>query len=281
MDSKIILNADDFGLSISHNNAVLKGYENGLLKSASIMVNTEAFEDALTRVLPKCSNLGIGMHLNIMEGKPITECSLLINKNGNFKSDYLYLMLNQNNKKLMIEIENEFEAQIKILLNYGVLIDHIDSHVHTHAIPQIFRITCRLAKKYNIKYIRTQYEKPYIVPNKFFTKNYMINFIKILLLKYYTNKNKKVLINSGLLSNDYVIGVGYTGMMDKQTIISGLQNIPTGKITEAIIHPCEYEDNRKNSHSIEYEILIDKNLKNEIQCLGYIISNYKDAFLED
>ena len=43
----------------------------------------------------------------------------------------------------------------------------VDSHVHVHSIPRIFELVCRLAKEYGIRQIRTQYEKPYIIPDVF------------------------------------------------------------------------------------------------------------------
>lgn len=56
-------------------------------------------------------------------------------------------------------------------------VTHIDSHVHTHSIPRIFELVCKLAQEYGIKQIRTQYEQPYIIPDVFrhLTLKYPIN----------------------------------------------------------------------------------------------------------
>ena len=58
-------------------------------------------------------------------------------------------------KEFLIQVETEFRAQIEKTINQ-TKIHHLDSHVHTHAIPNIFKITLNLAKEYNIPYIRTQ-----------------------------------------------------------------------------------------------------------------------------
>ena len=66
-------------------------------------------------------------------------------------------MLMSNDPKFLEQVEFEFRTQIETVMNY-TKVDHIDSHVHTHAIPNIFKIVARLAKEYNIPYIRTQHE---------------------------------------------------------------------------------------------------------------------------
>lgn len=275
MRQKFILNADDFGLSIHHNLAVLNGYKTGFLTSASLCTNIEdAFIDAINNIIPECKNLSLGLHLNIMEGKSLTNCPLLTDNKGYFKRSYCYLILNQNNKELLAQIENEFKAQIEKAVKYGITIDHIDSHVHTHAIPKIFKITCKLAKKYNIDYVRTQEEKPYLVYPKCLSYKYIINLIKIVLLGFYTNKNKKFLKKQDLKTNDYIIGIGYTQMMDCDTIKSGLRKINDKNIIEAIIHPCQYNDIKNNSHVLEFAITQNIILKDEISKLGFTFTNY-------
>ena len=272
MSKNFILNADDFGLTIHHNKAVLEGYRTEILTSASLCTNTDAFSDAVENVLPMCTNLGVGVHLNIMEGHALTDCALLTDNYGCFEKSYLYLILNRHNKNLLSQIKQEFKAQIEKALIHNVQIDHLDSHVHTHAIPEIFEITCELAKKYDIKYVRTQNEFPYIIKNTDL-KSYSINFIKIMLLKYFTHKNKKTLRKYDLKTNDNIIGVGYTGMMSADAIISGVKATQNSEIIEALIHPCKYE--KQDSHLNEFYITQNKNLKKDIENLGFVFANYK------
>lgn len=272
---KFILNADDFGLTEYHNKAVSEGYKAGILTSASLCVNTEAFYEAANEIIPKCSGLGIGIHLNIMEGRCLTPCHLLTDNHKYFNRGYLYLVKNQNKKEFLNQIEDEFRAQIEKCLKYVEKVDHIDSHVHTHAIPTIFDITCKLAKEYNIKYIRTQYEKTYIIPSKFLNSKFFINLIKIRLLQHYTNRNKKTVEFYGLNTNDCIIGIGYTGMMDAEAILEGLKAAENSQITEALIHPCKYNDKTYDSHCVEFDITQNEKLKEEVLQLGFEFTNYK------
>ena len=70
---KFILNADDFGMTKDYNRAVMYAYSRGFLKSASLCANGEAFDNAVNEVLPECPRLGVGVHLNIIEGKALTK----------------------------------------------------------------------------------------------------------------------------------------------------------------------------------------------------------------
>ena len=118
-----ILNADDFGLTKEFNNAVLEGYKNGFLKSASLCVNGDAFTDAVSNIIPQCPNLGVGVHLNIMEGKALTACNLLTDGKGFFNSNYLSLILNSYRKKILKQIEVEFRAQIEKVIENIFVVD--------------------------------------------------------------------------------------------------------------------------------------------------------------
>ncbi len=272
-----ILNADDFGLSFANNQAILEGYTNGFLTSASLCANTDGFENAVHDIIPDCPNLSIAAHLNIMEGHALTDCPLLTDNNGVFNKGYLYLLLNRKNSELLAQIEGEFRAQIE-KIRQNVTIDHLDSHVHTHAIPEIFEITCKLAKEYNINFVRTQYEEAYFVPKlkKHLNIKYLINHLKIALLQHFTKINRKTISNYDLKTNDYIIGVGYTGMMDSETIEHGLKALEEDCIAEALIHPKKYSRNKKDSHTKEFAITLDMMLKDTISRMGFDITNYKN-----
>lgn len=282
MTKKFILNADDFGMSEEFNNAVLNGNKNGILTSASICANGKAFEQAVNDIIPQCSDLSVGVHLNIIEGKSMTEVPMLTNKDGEFNNGYLAMILKSGNKKFLAQVEQEFRKQIETV-TARTKVDHIDSHVHTHAIPNIFKIVVKLAKEYNIPYVRTQFEHPYVIPSlkKHFTFAYPVNIIKIILLNIFTMINKKVLELNELKTNDYLIGVGYTGMMDDQTVAYGLKRLRKKDdiIAEALIHPCCYKGGYKDHHAIEFELTQNENLRKHISQMGFDLSNHTNTFI--
>ena len=276
--NKFILNADDFGKTQDFNRAVLTGYNDGFIRSASLMANCPAFDAAVNEIIPECQHLSVGVHLNLIEGKSLTRCKYITDKDGNFDKSYLYFILNAGKKEVLEEIEREFRAQIE-KIQAVTSVDHIDSHCHTHAIPPIFRLVCKLATEYKIPYVRTQYEEFYIVPELAYVFNikFMINILKVILLNTYTSQNRKTLKNYNLKTNDFLIGVGYTGMMDSKTLEAGLRTVSDedGKIVEALIHPCSYLRTQNDSHYTEFKLAQDKILENKIFKMGFEISNHK------
>ena len=277
---KFILNADDFGISEAYNRAVLEGYEFGILKSTSLTANGEAFEEACKKVIPACPDLGVGIHLNIIEGKALCpDLDQLTDTQSNFNNSFGALLLkslNPNNKTFMEQIEKEFRAQIEKVIS-RTKVTHIDSHVHTHSIPKIFELTAKLAKEYGIKQIRTQFEKPYLMPDasRIFNRKYPINLIKVTLLEFFTLINEKTVFKYGLTTNDYLLGVSFTSMMNSLAISYGLMAIKYDKvIAEALIHPCRYEDGTIDNHFEEFQITKNQKLKEKIEKLGFEITNY-------
>ncbi len=276
VNKKFILNADDFGMSKAFNRAVLDGYHNGFLTSASLCANGKAFNAAVNEIIPECPNLGIGVHLNIIEGRSLTKSPLLTNKRGKFNNGFAQILLKSNSPEFINQVEFEFRTQIETIMNY-TKVDHIDSHVHTHAIPNLFKLTAKLAKEYNIPFIRTQFEEMYFVPSikKHLNLKYPPNILKILLLNYFSAGNKKVVKEYGLRTNDYLLGVGYTGLMDDMTVECGLKVLEEDCIAEALIHPCHYATFNKNGHYTEFLITQNRALKDKITRLGFEITNYK------
>lgn len=280
LTKKFILNADDFGLSTAINRAVLEGYSSGLLKSVSLVANGEAFKDAVENVLPQCPDLGVGVHLNVIEGLSLcTDIDTLIDEKGMFCNSYIDLLIkayNPKEKDFFPQLEREFRRQIETVMS-RTKVYHIDSHVHIHSIPKIFDLVCRLAKEYGIKQVRTQFEKFYMVPDvhKHLTWKYPINLIKLVLLNTFTIFNEAAIHKYELKTNDYFIGIIYHTMMSALAIAYGVMAIKYDNIlVEASINPCRYEDGTINNNFSEYLITKNKKLKEKIEKLGFEITNY-------
>ncbi|MDR2479079.1 MAG: ChbG/HpnK family deacetylase [Treponema sp.] len=275
MKKYFILNADDFGMSKTRNQAIVAACRDGFLKSASLCVNGEAFDDAVNRV-HECPGLGLGVHLNIIEGKALVPGSSLTDSSGLFRPGFIRLLLQSGGKHFLQDVENEFRAQIETGQKH-VRFDHIDSHVHTHGIPAIFNIAAKLARDYKIPAVRTQYERRYMVPHNRSNTSavFAVNRIKIALLNTFTAHNRKTL-DTSLKTNDYLIGVGYTAMMNAQTVAHGLKAVTKQAakhgierlVVEALFHPDSLRQNA------EYQIPFDRRLAEQITAMGFELVNY-------
>ena len=280
MVKKFIFNADDFGLCKAINKAVFEGYQSGLLKSVSLVANGEGFEEAINTILPQCPDLGVGIHLNVIEGLSLCQDpTSLVNSDGRFENSFFKLFIkayNPKEKEFMAELEREFRLQIEKIMS-KTKVTHIDSHLHIHAIPKIFDLVCRLAKEYGIKQVRTHFEKLYIVPDvkKHISIKYLINFLKNIMFGFFTIFNDGTIHKYELKTNDYVIGLLYTSMMDALTVSYGIIPIQNKEVeVETIIHPSRYEDGTINNRFDEFLLIKNKKLRAKIEKLGFEITNY-------
>ena len=135
MIKKLIVNADDFGLSEGVCLGILKAHRDGILTSTTCMMNMENIEKYLemTKAYP---NLGLGVHLNITVGKPLTKVSF-IDEKGNFKSRDTYK--NREAIVLQEELYQEWKAQIeKFIKITGHKPTHLDSHFEPVYFEELF-----------------------------------------------------------------------------------------------------------------------------------------------
>lgn len=283
MDEKrFILNADDLGMSKAVNKAVMDGFSNGILKSASLVANGKDFEDAINNVIPQCEGLGVGIHLNITEGFSLCrDLTTLTDSDCKFNNSYLKLLIksyNPKEKEFLNDVEREFRRQIESVIS-KTKVTHIDSHQHVHSIPKIFEIVARLAKEYGIKNVRTHFEKVYLVPDIFKILNYkyILNVFRVLFFDLMTLINEATIHRYELKTNDYLVGLVYDMMIDSLTIAYGVLFANHKRTTiEAIIHPCRYEDGTVNHRFTEYLLTKNKKLKSKIEKLGFEITNYAE-----
>lgn len=143
--TKLIINADDLGLSKGVNQGILYAYKNGVVNSASLMTTTDYFEDAV-EIVHEYKLKNIGLHFNLTEGRSaIKTHKTICDEDNNFDRN-VYL---KNNIDLD-EVYEELEMQYLIAINRGVTINHFDSHHHIHMTHKFRKVFVALSKKYKI-----------------------------------------------------------------------------------------------------------------------------------
>ena len=150
---KIIVNADDFGISRQVNDAILDLISAGHITSTTLIANGPAIDDAIERI-PEGNKCSFGVHLNISEFMPLTDTpqlQCLLNKDGCFQNNFGDVHISQAVKKAIFV---EWCAQIEKILQFGIDISHIDSHNHIHTLPQLFFTLKKVQRKYTIRKVR-------------------------------------------------------------------------------------------------------------------------------
>lgn len=145
---KIIINADDFGLSSGVNKGIIDVYKAGGLKSTTLMPMAAKRDEAI-QLAKENPELGVGVHMTLTTGKPILgKINTLTNKEGNFRfrPDTLEELVDEIN---LDELYEEWDAQIASIVA-EIPVTHFDSHHHVHMHPKFKDIVLRLQEKYNL-----------------------------------------------------------------------------------------------------------------------------------
>lgn len=235
----LIVNADDFGLRDSVNQAIIHCHQNGLVRSASLMSTCRGFESAvkLAKVNP---GLSIGVHLTLIKEAPALPASTipsLVDSQGKFfyYKDFIKRFIKRQAK--LDEIEKELAAQIERILDHGLKVEHLNGHMHLHLIPGIFERVIRLAKKYQISFVR-------------FPLSSCINLLQLrqLVLQLMIWQGQRKFKQSGLKTTDHFFGIAQSGRLSEEKLIVFLTKLKPG-VTEIMTHPTfidheylEYKD---------------------------------------
>jgi len=214
MDRRIIINADDFGLCDGVNEAVAQAHSDGILTSATIMVNMPAAEKAV-KIAKKLPTLGVGVHLNLNEGQPISKdpgIDRLLDSDGQFAHSPLKLsLLSLAGHKIREAIRTELAAQIQWVIDHGLKPTHLDSHKHIHSFPALFSIVCQSARRFQIPAIRWTFEPKELsrIPWPMTSEEGRIRAIKVRIMAKINRMQ-----NKDFLKNDALLGIAHTGKID-------------------------------------------------------------------
>jgi len=162
---KLIINADDLGLSSKVNNAIGNAVSKSYITSATILANSEHWDEVID--IAQTGKISCGVHLNLSEGKSLTNSDLLreygiINSDGEFKKNFNFTR--DMNSNLLNALYLELKEQISFVQCKIGNISHLDGHHHCHTWLGIEDIVESLLSEFEIKSIRNIYSWPVINP---------------------------------------------------------------------------------------------------------------------
>ena len=266
----LIINGDDFGLSKTVNQTVVNCFNNGILRSASLMVTGEEFDEAvaLAKANPK---LEVGLHLVFLMGKsalPYSKIPLIVDENGLFPNNPVSAgikwFFNQEAKK---QIRMEIEAQLELYLSTGLKLTHINGHLHFHTHPVIFDILAEMAAKHGNIPIRIPREplSPNLLCN---TNNFSNKLLHFTIFHHLSSRCEKVLKNYNIPHCDGVIGFLETENLTEQYIIDIIQKLPK-EVYEFYAHPG-------SSKNDETKILCSEKIKSALKRFQVKLTSWQE-----
>ncbi|MBN1640274.1 MAG: ChbG/HpnK family deacetylase [Anaerolineae bacterium] len=151
MSRRLIVNADDFGMSAGVNVGILEAHHTGLITSTSVMANMPHAEAGVRAALSKAPDLGLGLHLNLVWGPPVlpaAEVASLVSPEGLFWGFPRIMAVSLDDAQMRAEIEAQFDRFVEIA---GQAPDHIDAHMFTaNLIPAAWAATVDLATQHRL-----------------------------------------------------------------------------------------------------------------------------------
>jgi hopanoid biosynthesis associated protein HpnK len=238
-DKRLIITADDFGLSFPVNEAVESAHRDGVLSAASLMVGAPALKDAVERAR-KFPSLGVGLHLTLLNGRPVSPPAKvpgLVGPDGRFFDDAVRFGVKlYASPELRRQANAEIEAQFERFGATGLVMDHINGHQHFHLHPVVLEAIVRLAPRVGHPPLRLPLEP--FAPSFEANRDRMAGrFSGWLFYSLQARRIKRRLTNDGMTANDHVFGLYDSGAMTEDRLLRLLEHLPQG-VSEIYCHPA-------------------------------------------
>lgn len=268
---RLIVNADDFGRSDSINRAVVRAHREGILTTASLMVNEPAAADAvrLARENPK---LGVGLHLTLVCGAAALRPERiphLAGADGRFSDNAVaaggrYFF----NARCREELRAEIEAQVARFHATGLPLDHLNGHLHLHLHPVVFGILMDNAERWGISAMRLTRD-PFFLNARLASGQWGYRASHAVIYYLLSRRARGTLDRKNIRHTASVFGLLQNARVDAAYVGKLLPCLPAGD-SELYSHPSL--DQFKN----ELDALVDPAIRNQWQQLGIRLIRYQD-----
>jgi hopanoid biosynthesis associated protein HpnK len=236
---RLIVNADDFGLTSGVNRAIVEGNSAGIVTSATLMANAKASQAAmyLAKAHP---TLKTGCHVVLIDGVPLApNLPSLTNGAQVFRNSLKRFAVSAVRKQFAAEeIEREVEAQIRKIQASGITLTHVDSHKHTHMFPHVLRPVLRAARACGVRAVRNPFEPLRSWPFRMMVglPGLWLRSAGVAAFQMFAAEFRRAIKEEGMVSTDGTVGIAVTGLLDQQILLRILDALPEGT-WELVCHP--------------------------------------------
>jgi hopanoid biosynthesis associated protein HpnK len=268
---RLVVNADDFGRSSSINQAVIRAHREGILTTASLMVNEPGCDEAvaMARENPR---LGVGLHLVFSHGRaalPPEKIPGLVNARGEFSNQagatgFRYFV----RRELHGQLRRELHAQFEKFHATGLLLDHVNGHLHFHLHPAIFRILMADSDSLGIRRMRLTRD-PFWLNARLAGGEWLYRINHAVIFGLLAARSRRLLDQQSIQYTRNVFGLLQNGRVDEAYVDRLLSRLPPGD-SELYSHPSLDEFKR------EYDALISSRIKQLINEQGIQLIRYQD-----
>jgi predicted glycoside hydrolase/deacetylase ChbG (UPF0249 family) len=290
---RLIVNADDFGMTRGINRAIVEAAGQGIVTSTTLMATARAFDNAVTQVGQLGPQVSIGCHVILLDGSPAlppTQISSLLQPSNGRNAPEFRIKLGDfaraalTGKLTPEQVEAEASAQIKRLQDSGINVSHIDCHKHAHMFPVVLRPLLRAAKSRGVRAIRNPFGRLFPLPFGRILRNPTMwrRVAELGVLSKFCSSFKRQVGNYGLHTTDGSVGVLDTGTLNLESFLMIVDTLPEGT-WEFVCHPG-YNDREldqvrtrlRQSRQQELEIFTSPTAKAALRNQGIELISYHD-----
>lgn len=289
---RLIVNADDFGMTPGVNRAVMQAHQSGILTSTTLMVTGAASDEAM-RLAAEAKTLDVGCHVVLLEGTPILKAKEIpslaiagLDGKTRFRRGFGTFVKAALTGSLHGEdIYREAKAQITRLQDAGFDVLHLDTHKHAHVFPNVFRPLLRAAVDCGVRAVRNPFEPVRAMgwSHAWRRRDLWTRYVPVRMLRAFAEAFEAECRNLGIATPQGTFGITLTGFADRNSLLALLDRVPEGT-WELLCHPA-YEDElwlrlgpRPGSGARELELLLSPVVRDCIRDNDIVLTSYTDLY---
>jgi len=268
---RLIVNADDFGLSHSVNEAVIRAHRDGILTTASLMVNEAGFAAAVA-LAKENPSLGVGLHLTLLMGHsalPSEKIPGLVNTRREFSNSPIGVGMSYFFKRSLREqLRAEIHAQFEKFHATGLPLDHVNGHLHLHLHPTVFKILMEDAETLRIRHLRLT--RDCLASSRRMARGHWFYRVShAAIYEWLSGRAREPLRQRGIKHAQITFGLLQDSRVDEEYILKLLPELPPGD-SELYSHPS------LDKFKHEFDALVSPRVWEQIKKLGIELIRYQD-----
>lgn len=284
---RLIINADDFGLTAGVNRGIVEAHRAGLVKATTLMAVSRAFDNAVAQAKAN-PELAVGCHVVLVDGDPLLgseRIPSLTAGHGGFRHTLLAFARDAMRGKISAdEITAEAEAQIRKLQQAGILVSHIDTHKHAHVFPAVLAPVLAAARACGVRAVRNPFTlvRPLKVRALARRPELWKRYAQVAVLRRYAPEFRRQVAQAGMITTDGAFGIVSTGELDLELFRAIVACIPEGT-WEFVCHPgyndanlAQLQTRLRDSREQELRALTSAEARVSLQQQGIELISYRE-----
>jgi len=276
---KLIINADDFGISPEVNAAVVVAHRDGILTSTSLMVAERHAAEAAAAAKDNPA-LDVGLHAVVCRGRAILDAAAMrgaVDSSGNFiENPVVAGMRYFFDRSMRTKIAPEMRAQVERHLELVGRLNHVDGHLNFHVHPLLADILIELAVEFRIPCIRLPRERVGTTL-RLRRDNAARKMIEAVIFRSLSKRTRRMMAERGLKTTDWLFGLHQSGHLDEDYIAAIIARLPQGT-TELYFHPAKDIGGTPPAPEAqrEVDILTSSRLRESIESGGIKLTTFAE-----